>query len=364
MDHTQQRLCNKCFTPLLPGAMFCAECGTPAPQRVVGLCPNCGQEILEGQQACYSCGTLIKAVVVPVAAPPKKKKKSLSTGAWMGILAVLLVAIIAVAVVLLLQPQHAESVELEESRLELLPGQRIKLEWEVLPENTSDKSVSWQSSNTAVATVKNGEVVAVDVGVCQITVTTGNGRKDSCQVVVDDHPVEAVQLTDTELVLHVNAQAQLGAAVLPENAESTLRWASSDEAVVAVKDGTLEAKALGSCVITVTAENGVSATCQVKVEVREEEKKAMGQWELVRIEDRFENTDWPASGKTLVLNKDLTATLRDGEQTISFRWYYTQGKYSYDVSGVEGCDLMVYDLDENVLVFYLEEQNWVFEPPK
>lgn len=365
MNQAQQRLCNKCFTPLEPGVRFCSECGAPAPQQVVGLCPNCGQEIMEGQQACYSCGTLIKAVVVGVEAPPpQKKKKSLPTGAWMSILAVLLVAIIAVAVVLLFQPQEAQSVELRRDELTLLPGERMELRWQVLPENTPDKSVTWHSSNTKVATVKNGEVVAVGEGSCQITVTTANGHKDSCAVVVSGFPVEALALSETELTLHVKDRFQLECAVQPQEAETAIVWATSDADVVAVEEGLLKANGLGNCTITVTADNGVTAQCRVEVVLRQEERFPVGQWELVRAENRFEETEWPASGKTLVIREDLTGVLKEDGKDIAFSWWYTDGDFWYDVTGIEDCEQMTYESEEDVLILYLSEESWIFAPAK
>ena len=365
MNQPQQRICNKCFTPLEPEARFCAECGTPAPMRVMGKCPNCGQEIMEGQQACYSCGALITQVVVEQQPQPQRKqKKPLSTGAWMSILAVLLVAIIAVALALLLQPQQAESVELRRSEVEMLPGERMELRWEVLPENTSDKSVKWKSSNENVATVKNGEVVAQDVGICQITVTTVNGRSDSITVTVSEHPVEKLELSETEVSLNVKDKLELTCQVLPQEAESVITWASSNEAVVEVDHGQLKAVGLGSCVITVTAENGVSAQCKVTVTTRPEERLPLGQWELIRIENRFENEEYNATGKTLVLREDLTGTLTDGDENAGFTWCFAGGRYTYDVFNMEACEQIVYEELDGILVVYMTDENWVFAPPE
>lgn len=47
----------------------------------------------------------------------------------------------------------------------------------VLPENASDKSVTWESDAEAVATVEDGVVTGVSAGEAAITVTTTDGEK-------------------------------------------------------------------------------------------------------------------------------------------------------------------------------------------
>ncbi len=55
----------------------------------------------------------------------------------------------------------------------------------VAPDNATDKTVNWESSNTAVATVSNGTVTAVAEGTATITVTTVDGNKTAtCTVTV------------------------------------------------------------------------------------------------------------------------------------------------------------------------------------
>ena len=57
----------------------------------------------------------------------------------------------------------------------------------VLPNDATDKSVTWSSSNTAIATVnaKTGEVTGVSQGTVQITATTINGISATCTMTVN-----------------------------------------------------------------------------------------------------------------------------------------------------------------------------------
>jgi len=81
-----------------------------------------------------------------------------------------------------------ESVSLDPEELSLNVGEEETLTATVLPEDATNKSVSWSSSNEEVATVdQSGKVTAVAAGTAVITVTTTDGEKEaSCTVTVSD----------------------------------------------------------------------------------------------------------------------------------------------------------------------------------
>ena len=79
------------------------------------------------------------------------------------------------------------SVVLENETIELNVDEEKTLVASILPENTSmDKKLTWTSSDTSVATVdQNGVVKGITAGNAVITVTTSNGKKDTCSVTVN-----------------------------------------------------------------------------------------------------------------------------------------------------------------------------------
>ena len=80
---------------------------------------------------------------------------------------------------------------LDQSTLALEPGETATLVATVAPGNATDKSVSWSSDNTAVATVADGVVTAVADGTATITVTTTDGGKTAtCAVTVESVGIE------------------------------------------------------------------------------------------------------------------------------------------------------------------------------
>ena len=97
---------------------------------------------------------------------------------------------------------HVNSVSLNKSSAEVNVGGTVSLSATVLPSNATDKTVTWSSSDTTVATVSNGTVTAKAAGSATITVKTNDGNKTAtCNITVKDStPVtgdEWVRVTDT-----------------------------------------------------------------------------------------------------------------------------------------------------------------------
>ncbi|MCF8390690.1 MAG: Ig-like domain-containing protein [Bacteroidales bacterium] len=88
--------------------------------------------------------------------------------------------------VLLGGPVAVTGVTLDQSTLLLAPAATATLVATVSPEDAEDPSVTWSSSNEAVATVADGVVTAVADGEATITVTTTDGSFTAdCVVTVD-----------------------------------------------------------------------------------------------------------------------------------------------------------------------------------
>ncbi|MCL2041345.1 MAG: Ig-like domain-containing protein [Bacteroidales bacterium] len=131
----------------------------------------------------------------------------------------------------------------------------------VLPENATNKNVTWESSNATIATVdENGMVTAIAEGETNITVTTEDGNyTDVCIVTVTDKiAVTGVELNIHTLPLAKDETCPLIATVLPENATNkNVTWESSDETIATVdENGVVTAIAEGETNITVTTEDG------------------------------------------------------------------------------------------------------------
>lgn len=133
---------------------------------------------------------------------------------------------------------------------------------------TGRDTITWTSSNTAVASVVNGKINAVGTGTATITATQTDGQKAVCEVTVTN-PVTSLTLNTTTTSIARGKTCQLNATITPSDAQdASLFWQSSKTSVATVdQSGKVTAKAAGTAVITVTTANGCTASCTVKVNV-------------------------------------------------------------------------------------------------
>ena len=192
----------------------------------------------------------------------------------------------------------------------LTVGNTFTLKTTVSPSNATDKTLTYSSSNKAVATVdKNGKITAKKAGTAVITVKSSNGKKATCKVTVSPKPTPtptpkptatpkpvtkpvttvtpkptvtstptptpttAVKEVAVEKIT-VNATTTLAAGekktlsvtIAPSNATNkTLTYTSSDTSVVTVKNGVITGVKAGKATIIITSANGVKAYCTVIV---------------------------------------------------------------------------------------------------
>ena len=98
-------------------------------------------------------------------------------------------------------------------------------------------------------------------GFVSFSITTKKFAVDSTPYVA----VQSVSLNQSEVTLEVGQTAALVATVLPSDADQTITWTSSNKSVVAVSNGTLTAKKVGTAIITASSPEFVEAQCVVNV---------------------------------------------------------------------------------------------------
>jgi len=160
------------------------------------------------------------------------------------------------------------SVSLDKTSLSLTEGESATLAATVKPDNATNKTVTWSSSNASVASVDaSGKVTAVAEGTATITAKAGD-KTATCTVTVKKKvvAVSSVSLDKTSLELTVGETATLVATVIPDRAtEKTVSWSSSSSSVATVDaSGKVTAVAKGTATITAKA-GGKTAICTVTV---------------------------------------------------------------------------------------------------
>ena len=159
-----------------------------------------------------------------------------------------------------------EGITLNESSISLVEGETLTLVATITPDNATDKTVTWTTSDANVATVENGVVTAKTAGTATITAQAGD-KTATCVVTVAELviPVEGINLNLTSAALLEEEVITLVATVTPDDAtDKTVTWSTSDAAVATVENGVVTAVAAGTATITATAGNQ-TATCVVTV---------------------------------------------------------------------------------------------------
>ena len=175
---------------------------------------------------------------------------------------------------------HVTSVTLNESQKTLSVSETFQLRATVMPDNATDKSVTWSSSNPSVATVAekdafggNGSVIEAGLVTAKgegeaIITASCDGKSATCKIIVTKPviPVTSITLDKPEVSICIGESETLTATVNPDNAtDKTVTWTSSNTNVATVDaNGKITAKATGETTITASA-GGKSVTCKVTV---------------------------------------------------------------------------------------------------
>lgn len=139
---------------------------------------------------------------------------------------------------------------LNKTSLTLKEGQAYQLKLKNAKQN-----VSWKSKNKSVATVsQKGKVKAKKGGTAVITAKCA-GRTYQCKV-----KVQKTYLSKTELTINYGTKE----TIILKNAAFKTAWFSSNQKIAFCENGTIEAKSVGTAVITARC-GGKSYSCTVHV---------------------------------------------------------------------------------------------------
>lgn len=182
-----------------------------------------------------------------------------------------------------------------------------KLESVVLPENVTDPSVSWSSSNEQIATVRDGIVTLLSPGTVTITCSANDksGVKAFCTLTIEEKLVTDICFDSTVLELSIRENEKtLGVRIEPSDATNQhVTWDSSDESVATVNDGVVTLHAPGVAVITCTAtdKSQVSSSCTLIV-------NGNNIFDLPEQTETVEEGAFTGIGAdTVILNNNITA---------------------------------------------------------
>ena len=193
-----------------------------------------------------------------------------------------------------------------QSELNILVGENVQTRWNVLPDDATNKGLTFRSQQPKIATVDaHGLVSALRKGTATIVATAADGSKKQGTVRVNViQPVTGVRIPSRLVYVQRGGGATVRAEVLPRNANNQrVSWSSDNEGIVTVRtNGTSTGALYGvtpgyATITTYTEDGGFTATTTVRV----------GNFnEAVRIEDLDVNA-----------NNEIKITLRNASQDIT-----------------------------------------------
>lgn len=266
-------------------------------------CKECGRQISDGALFCKYCGAQVEkqaAETEDVAAPiqhPRRRVKKKRGPKPAAILAVVLILAAGVAAGVLIwknsgqtpgsdappaevqAPAVTASISPRNSQVEV--GSSLVLSTKLSDTAQTPKSITWQSSDTTIATVSDGIVRGIAPGQVQITAKLAleSGKSIEAETtvrVVSPSVVYTLSVTPADVSLHVGDATQLETQLDPApEADVTVErtdWTSDNTAVATIADGRITGVAVGTAKITVTLtlSNGQAVTASVPVTVTQQ----------------------------------------------------------------------------------------------
>ena len=207
-------------------------------------------------------------------------------------------------------------ISLNKTVLTLEKGKQQTLTATVTPTNATDKTVTWKSSNTSVATISNGKVTAKSVGAATITAKTSNGKTAACKITVVEEPT-SISINKSSLIVGIGETFKFSCKT-NTGTSAKVTYTSSKTSVVTVDSkGNMKAKSMGTAIITATTDNGKTAKCRVTVKnvptsiSINRKNSIMGLGETFYLEGSLAN-DEASRVLTFSSNKPEVATVTDG----------------------------------------------------
>ena len=161
------------------------------------------------------------------------------------------------------------SIAFPDGDITLKRGNQTNLVVKILPEDATNKTLIWKTSDASIATVDaSGKITAINKSVAKIIATTEDGTViGTCNVFVVVN-VTGISLSKKDLTITEGKKNVNTATVMPSDASNTdVTWSSNNESVASVSSaGEITAIKPGKASITATSSDKVhSAACLITV---------------------------------------------------------------------------------------------------
>lgn len=207
------------------------------------------------------------------------------------------------------------TVSPEFTKLEI--GSQVTLTATVMPEDATDKTVTWETTNSDVATVdSDGNVTAVGQGECFITATCRDNQA-TCHIIVVDHFV-FITLDEHSVRLMPNHMAILTPSVMPEGTALVVTSSNPTVAAARMANGKIQVVGIseGRTTIKVNSTDGYAEadSCLVRVYTLRGDVNGDG---FVDIADVTILISYVLSGNANSINLENADANNDGDVNIA-----------------------------------------------
>lgn len=183
-------------------------------------------------------------------------------------------AIHAIQQPILPPPIQVSGINLSSTSLSLQTYQSFQISASIVPNNATNPTITWTSSNALIATVSStGLISAFQSGTAIISARSTDGSNIVSSITVSVTslsviPVSGISINPTNATLNVGSSLTLTPTILPSNATNkTIVWSSTRPTVASISSsGVITAVAPGSATIkALTISGSFSASCVITV---------------------------------------------------------------------------------------------------
>ena len=161
---------------------------------------------------------------------------------------------------------------------QIAAGKKLSLKADVFPSNTSNKNLTWKSSNTKIATVTHTGIVSVKKNaegkkvIITATAQDGSGTKASWKITCMKNPVKKIKIYGVKKVKAGKNLKLKSKVISGKKANKKLLWLSGNTTYATVNaNGLVKTKkvAKGKTVkIIAMATDGSGKKCVVKIKIK------------------------------------------------------------------------------------------------
>ena len=227
-------------------------------------------------------------------------------------------------------------------KIELIKGQTDTLSVNVSPQNATDGSIQWSSSDSTVFTVTDdGIIKATGSGKATLTAYAYDGGFSSSCIICVTNPASRIVLDSTSITMNQYEIRKLSASIEPEDSDARLIWSSGNEELIAVNQlGEIHVlknnSDANSAKITVTSSSDpeIKAECTVTVIYRvigvdieaadlylAKDSSALAKVTIYPSRATVKDVEWSSSDNSIAsVSKDGAITaVKNGTATITVK---------------------------------------------